>query len=173
MTTFARAPKFEKRMHQVVNVAWQRKFASACDPGPYYRNVITGHTLNAQGPGDKMAEEYANIVFDEHFRPSDKLEDDLSTKETKAIQGLGRTIATSVIDSTARVDIAYLLAIQACRYPELFQSRLDLGRYLAIALTDYSSCADNETLNRALVRPGHAFPRFPPVDAPRRQSPCD
>ena len=154
MTTFACAPKFEKRTHHVVPVAWQRKFASPGDPGPYYLNVITGRALNAQGPGDKMAEEYVNIVFDEHFRPSDKLEDDLSTKETKAIQGLSRTIATSVIDSTARVDIAYLLAIQACRYPELFESRLDLGRYLAIALKDHSSCADTETLNRVLRSTG-------------------
>jgi hypothetical protein len=151
MTTFTRAPKFEKRMHHVVPAAWQRKFASPGDPGPYYRNVITGQTLSAQGPGHKMAEEYANIVFDEHFRPSDKLEDDLSTKETKAIQGLSRTIATSVIDSDARIDIAYLLAIQASRYPELFESRLDLGRYLAIALTDYSSCEGNEALNAALL----------------------
>ena len=86
--------------------------------------------------------------------PSDKLEDDLSTKVTKAIQGLSRTITTSVIDSTARVDIAYFVAIQACRYPELFESRLDLGRYLAIALKDYSSCADTETLNRALRSTG-------------------
>jgi len=154
MAAFTNAPKFEKRMHHVVPVAWQRKFASMGDEGPYYRNVITGVNLNAQGPGNKMAEEYANIVFDEHFRPSDKLEDSLGAIETKAIQGLDRAISTFVIDGTARVDIAYLLAIQACRYPEHFQSRLDIGRYLAIALKSYSSCPDDATLNRALRATG-------------------
>ncbi|RTL85752.1 MAG: DUF4238 domain-containing protein [Hyphomicrobiales bacterium] len=148
------APKFEKHTHHVVPAAWQKRFTSAGDAGPYYRNVITQENLNAQGPGNKMSEEYAYIVFDEYFRPSDRLEDRLSTLEAKAIQGLDRTIATSVIDALARVDIAYLLAIQACRYPDQFRDRLNLGRYLAIALKHYSSCPDAATLNKALRSTG-------------------
>jgi hypothetical protein len=155
MTKFSRhAPKFEKRMHHVVPVAWQKRFALPGDRGPYYLNVRTGKKLNAQGPAKKMAEEYANIVFDEYFRPSDKLEDSLSATETKTMEGLDRTIATSIMDPTARLDIAYLLAIQACRYPERFQHLLDLGRYLAIALNDFASLPDASMLNAALQSTG-------------------
>jgi hypothetical protein len=152
--TLPNAPKFEKRMHHVVPAAWQKRFALANDPGPYYRNIVSGKNLPAQGPGDKMAEEYVNIVFDEYFRPSDSLEDRLSSIESAAIQGLDRVVNSSRIDISERVDIAYFLAIQACRYPEHFGRRLDLGRYLAIALKDSASCPDVAALNRALQSTG-------------------
>jgi len=86
--TFPPKPKFEKSSHHVVPALWQRRFAAPGDPGPYYLNVANGRKLNAQGPGDKMAEEYANIVFDQFFRPSDSLEDQLSKLETKMVRGL-------------------------------------------------------------------------------------
>jgi hypothetical protein len=138
----------------VVPAAWQRRFAYPGDPGPYYRDLLTGKSLPAQGPGDKMSEQYANIVFDEYFRPSDKLEDRLSVIETRAIRSLDRTITTSIIDRDARVDLAYFLAIQACRYPEHFQRRLDFGKYLAISLQDVASCPDVATVNRNLQSTG-------------------
>jgi hypothetical protein len=148
------APRFEKKMHHVVPKAWQRKFSAPTDPGPYYKNVLTGECLPAQGPGDKMAELYANIVFDEHFRPTDKLEDTLSSKETKFFPSLDRMIATSVMDTTARIDVAYLLAVQACRYPEHFARRLDLGRYLAIAIRDCATLPNVAALNKRLQDDG-------------------
>lgn len=64
-------PKFVKSSHHVVPVLWQRRFAAGGEPGPYYLNVQTGKALKPQGPGDKMAEEYVNIAFDEFYRPSD------------------------------------------------------------------------------------------------------
>ena len=161
MPAFTSPPKFDKRSHHVVPVSWQFRFAAPGDIGPYYRNVITGTNLNAQGPGKKMAEEYANIVFDEHFRPSDALEDKLGCIESKAIQGLDQAISASAIDCSARIDIAYLLAIQACRYPECFQQRLDIGRYLAIVLQNHAGDCGAAALNTELqltgMLPGASF----------------
>jgi hypothetical protein len=152
--TLPAAPKFEKKVHHVVPQFWQKRFSAPGDPGPYYLNVSTGQAINAEGPGDKMSGLYSNIIFDEFYRPSDALEDDLSTLESKVVAGLDRLIATAEMDRNARVDIAMLLAIQACRYPERFASRLDLGKYLAIALVDYKTCPNATVLNGALRSTG-------------------
>ena len=152
-------PKFEKKSHHVVPVGWQKLFAAPGAVGPCYRNVVSGKCLPPQGPGDKMAEPYANIVFDAFFRPSDKLEDNLSEKENKAIPELVRAASQGVIDRNARVSIAYLLALQATRYPELYQPRLDHGKYLAIALADFRALPDVATFNAKLrtLFPGAAI----------------
>lgn len=154
-------PKFEKKIHHVVPASWQRLFAAPGAPGPCYLNIVTGQRLPAQGPGDKMAEPYANIVFDAFFRPSDKLEDDLGAKESKAIPELVRACSQGVLDRSARASIAYLLALQATRYPELYPSRLDHGKYLAVALSDLRSLPDFPAVNANLQKafPGAAITR--------------
>lgn len=143
-------PKFEKVNHHVVPGLWQRRFAAPGDPGPYYLNVKTGQTLNAQGPGEKMSEQYVNIVFDEFYRPSDAFEDRLSKLEAKIVRGLDSLLVTGVMNDSARVDIAMLLALQSCRYPERFSELLDYGKYLAVALTDYRSSPSATVLNGTL-----------------------
>lgn len=147
-------PKFEKSSHHVVPALWQRRFSAPGDTGPYYLNVVTKQALSAQGPGSKMAEPYANIVFDKYFRPSDSLEDRLSKLETKMVRGLDNLIGTGVLDDATRVDVAMLMAVQASRYPERFADRLDLGKYLAIALGDFRSYPDAKVLNGALRATG-------------------
>ena len=104
-----------------------------------------------------MSEEYGYIVFDEYFRPSDALEDQLSDIETKTSRGISRATSESLIDTDARCDIAYLFATLACRYPDLFERRLDLARYLAIALCSSSDHSDANALNLSL----HAFGILP------------
>jgi Protein of unknown function (DUF4238) len=138
-------------------VAWQRKFAAPGTAGPFYKNLSSGRTTGPEGPGQKMAEEYANIVFDAHYRPSDKLEDALGAIETKTMPLFDRMIAASALDPQGRVDLAYFLAVQACRYPEQFARRLDLGRFLAIALKDASTMPDAAAMN-AYLRDGGYLP---------------
>ena len=101
-----------------------------------------------------MSAEYANIVFDDYYRPSDALEDELAVNETKAIRALDRVIGSSEIGPDEHVDLAYFLAIQACRYPEHYSRRLDLGRYLAVALRDWSIYPDAAALNGFLIQSG-------------------
>lgn len=148
-------PKFCKRIHHVVPASWQEKFAAPGLVGPLYKNILTGKTHGPEGPGKKMAEEYANIVFDEHHRPSDKLEDSLASIETKVMPLFGRMIAASELDPQGRVHLAYFLAVQACRYPEQFSRRLDLGRILAIAIKDCSMMADATAINTYLRDGGY------------------
>ena len=97
-----------------------------------------------------MSEPYANIVFDEFYRPSDVLEDRLATLESKVVRGLDSLDKAGVMDDNARVDIAMLLALQACRYPEKFVDRMDLGKYLAIALSDIKSFPNAAAFNGML-----------------------
>lgn len=147
-------PKFEKVNHHVVPVFWQRRFGLQGNPGPYYFNVLRRQALQPQGPGEKMSETYGNIVFDDFFRPSDELEDLLSTYEAKIAQGLDRIIATSAMDNASRGDIAMMLALQASRYPENFATRMDLGKYLAIAIVDGQFEGSATAFNRQLQSSG-------------------
>lgn len=98
-----------------------------------------------------MAVEFANIIFDERYRPSDALEDRLSEIETKASAGLRRLDISKTFDDLCRVDVAMLLAVQACRYPELYPRRLDIAKYFAIAIQDNKGCTDADALNRKLA----------------------
>lgn len=157
MTSPPPAPKFCKRVHHVVPASWQRRFAFPGDVGPFYKNVLSGSVSGPEGPGNKMSEEYANIVFDSYYRPSDKLEDSLGLIETKAMPLFDRMIATSVLTSSDRIDLAYFLAVQACRYPEQFARRLDLGRFLAIALKDASTMSGAAEMN-AYLQEGSFLP---------------
>ena len=147
-------PKFHKRIHHVVPVFWQNAFGAAGEVGPFYKNIKTGVNFKPQGPGRKMASELVNIVFDKFFRPSDKLEDMLANIETKAGEGLSRLINTQNFDDESRADVAMLLAVQACRYPEYYATRLDLGKYLAIALGDFRKYLDADSVNRELNKLG-------------------
>jgi hypothetical protein len=101
-----------------------------------------------------MAEPYANLIFDQYYRQSDELEDKLSRYESWAMNALDRVIATGIIGAAERVDLAYFLALQSCRYPQKFASRLDLGKLLAIAIGDASKFSDANTLNRHLLQSG-------------------
>lgn len=148
------APKFQKRIHHIVPVFWQNAFAAPGEVGPWYKNIKTGKRLNPQGPGEKMAVELANIVFDEYYRPSDRLENQFSEIETKASVGLAFLEKNKSFDENSRCDIAMLLATQACRYPEEYQRRLDIGKYLAIMLGDLRHSTDTRALNAELCKRG-------------------
>jgi len=159
-------PKFTKRSHHVVPQGWQRRFfpigaGGTRATGGYYKDVQSGTCLGPVGPGDKMAEEYANILFDAYYRPSDALEDRLAEYENKAIPGLDRVVSSKAIGPDERRDISYLLGLQACRYPDLYKTRLDLAKYLALALgyadTVSSSTAFNKQLQESGMLPGVAL----------------
>ena len=159
MTYNQQAPKFEKKYHHVVPQAWQRRFypmAAAVERATvgYYKDLTSGKVFGPVGPGMKMAEDYANIVFDEHFRASDALEDQLSVIEGRAIPALDRVVQNRSVGPQERIDLAMLLALQALRYPQLFPARLDLGRFFAIALGDAARFPDAQEFNRWLESNG-------------------
>jgi Protein of unknown function (DUF4238) len=153
------APKFDKRVHHVVPQAWQRRFFPMMAGGEratagYYKDLTSGRVFGPVGPGIKMSEDYANIVFDEHFRPSDALEDELSVIESKAIPVLDRVVQSRSIGPNERIDLAALLALQALRYPQLFPRRLDLARFFAVALGEATRFPSVQDFNRWLEADG-------------------
>ena len=79
-----------KRVHHVVPQSWQRRFFPITQSGKrdsrgYYKDVKSGKLFGPEGPGDKMSEEYANLIFDDSGQPSNALEDRIAGYETKAI----------------------------------------------------------------------------------------
>lgn len=144
------APKFQKRSHHVVPRFWQKAFTAPNSVGPYYLNVTDGRRIGPVGPGDKMAEDWVNIVFDDRFRPSDALEDWLGTKERLVSEGLQTFLRTGALDDMARTDIAMLLGLQICRDPDEFGRRLERGHLLALALNDAEDYASVSELNKVV-----------------------
>ena len=53
-----------------------------------------------------------------------------------------------------RVDLAFFLAVQACRYPERYRSGLKVGKWLTIALEEGRSNSDAPAFNSWLARSG-------------------
>lgn len=149
-------PKFEKRVHHVVPKGWQRRFfamnaaSGVRNKNGYYRDVQAGKNYGPEGPGGKMAEDYAYIVFDGHYRPSDDLEDRISALESSVLPALDRIASSGRIEPFDRVDVARLLGLQAARYPQLFARRLEMAKYLAIAIGDVARFPDAPAFNNWL-----------------------
>jgi hypothetical protein len=139
-------PLAVKVVHHIVPKSWQKKFSHPqFKARPYYRNVVTGERKGSEGPGDKMATDWANVVFDSKGFPLDQIEDRLGKEETRLMPALVRVISSGRIDAADRRDLALFLAIQVCRYPEDFERRLAGGQLLAIemlSVRDFDSLAD-------------------------------
>ena len=145
--------RFQKIIHHIVPIGWQARF-SAPGAGPHYKNIRSGRVSGPEGPGKKMAEPFANTVFDPNHLPNDSLENRLAAIESKALPALQQLDSTGQRDDQCRVDIAYLLAVQACRYPEFFASRLDTGKLLAVAYKDVAAMPDLNAANAYLAQSG-------------------
>jgi hypothetical protein len=153
------APKFEKKVHHIVSAGWQRRFFfrdrfGALGRTGFYKDIRAGPVVGPMGPGDKMSEKWANIVFDDRFRPSDAIEDWCSTIETSCMRTIDNIAAARRIGFAELGDVARWLALQSCRYPHLYQSRLDLGRYYTILIGDAHCFADLNAFKEYLATNG-------------------
>lgn len=136
-------PESEKVVHHVVPQSWQKKFAPPTDPKkPYYENILTGRKTKPEGPGRKMAVEWANTTFTPKGFPLDQLENRLAKEENRLMPVVERVLATGRIDPADRGELARFLALQICRDPEHFDRRLGLGQLLALDLLDIGDYDD-------------------------------
>ena len=89
-----RPPDWEKKLHHVVPVSWQKKFSAPAHPGcPFYKCIANGRH-SGPVPGTKMAVKYGNIFFDKKGFPVDELENRLGQEELNLIPVLDRVLST-------------------------------------------------------------------------------
>jgi uncharacterized protein DUF4238 len=145
------APPKPKVVHHVVPKSWQKLFAAPALAGkPFYFDCQRDRASGPEGPGDKMAEEYANALFDRNGFQVDDLEDRLGRVETRLVPIVKDVLAAERIEPAQRPAIAEFLAVQCCRYPDLFEKRLDRGRELAIELKAARNAPDSHVFQEIL-----------------------
>src|SRR5271170_6870866 len=102
-------PNFKKRNHHYVPQFWQRRFADATGQlyVRYSESADKWKTASERGKArpvnakSTMAEDYANTVFDETWRPYDVLEDLLAKAE-----GEMKKTQDEVLNSATPIDSA-------------------------------------------------------------------
>jgi Protein of unknown function (DUF4238) len=115
-------------------------------------NVEDGRKLNLVGPGEKMAVEWGNVLFDPRGFPTDQYEDRLALEETRLMPALQNVLSTGQIEQPERAGLSRFLAIQTLRYPEAFKGRLGRGQLLALDLLDIKKFSDVAAFNTHLSR---------------------
>jgi hypothetical protein len=101
-----------------------------------------------------MSAEYANIVFDRFYRPSDMIENVLGEIEAISVRSIDRVLSTRTVAKSERIDLAHFLAIQACRYPDRFPHRLDLAKLLVLSFGTVTRFTDAANFNSWLKSSG-------------------
>jgi hypothetical protein len=97
-----------------------------------------------------MVEDYGNVVFDQNGFPLRDLEDRLSALEHRLMPVLKEVLSLSRIEPQQRFAVSMIVAMQCCRYPELYEKRLERGRELAIEMAAAKSSASLANFNARL-----------------------
>lgn len=122
---------FEKQNHHYVPQFWQRGFR---DPsGQLYARI--GATIKAVSPRTIMQQDWLYTVFDAQWNPSDALENALSATESTAALLFGRLCASgSATSADDRDELCSVLALQACRHPDIIGRGHRMARKLGVLL---------------------------------------
>lgn len=119
MSTYTPPPPLEKKRHHFVPQFWLKRFRDLTNQ----LWVWDGRKVKPASPGNIMQMEWLNTVFDDRWQPSDWLENQLSSLEAIVAKVYIR------IDSAQGVDLQQLLqwlpevlALQACRHPDILMS---------------------------------------------------
>ncbi len=124
-TTYTPAPKFEKERHHYVSKFWMRRFRDTKDVLWQW----DGHKVERAKIKEIMQVEWLYTVFDEQWRPSDGLEDQLSKIENDIARVYTEVETAQGADVQKLLpDLPPVLALQACRHPNiLFASHRKTG----------------------------------------------
>lgn len=109
----------EKQRHHYVPQFWLRRFRDA-------RNTLyqwNGQRCDIVSTKDIMQEAWLNTTFDAHWQASNQLEDDLGKLEKLAAKLYTELENSSVaLTEQHREMLCDVLALQACRHPDVFNS---------------------------------------------------
>jgi hypothetical protein len=136
--------KFEKTSHHYVPQYWQRGFRGS--NGRLYGKFRDG--IRVVSSRTIMQRDWLYTVFDNHWNPSDALEDALSVVEAKDAELIQRLNGQGYIGTKDDRDhLCAMLALQATRHPDVLgrgvRRRRELGELLAnvhaFTLDDFKS----------------------------------
>ncbi|OAI15204.1 MULTISPECIES: DUF4238 domain-containing protein [Methylomonas] len=122
---------FEKTNHHYVPQFWQKKFRD--DKNTLYG--LKGSKIDVVSPKNEMRGDWIYTVFDNHWNPSDEIENGLGKQETK-IAALYTKLITGGYQPTPidRDELCSALALQACRHPDILgrvpKKAIELGELL-------------------------------------------
>ena len=116
---------FEKQNHHYVPQFWQRGFSDSC--GLLFGRM--GNSIKQVSSKKTMRGDWLYTVFDNQWKPSDSLENALSALEGLAA-ALFRRIGVPGSSTTAddRDELCSVLALQACRHPDVMGRGHRLGK---------------------------------------------
>lgn len=127
-------PKSEKENQHFVPRNWLSRFA-----GAHGRVLcLSKGKIHQVSVADIMSGNWIYTVFDEWWRPSDKLEDALANIEAKADKLFTMLHASRAVPTDGQwVELIQFLALTACRHPEIMKRGHERAKELAVC---YCQC---------------------------------
>lgn len=124
MTDFRCVPKFEKKNHHYVPRFWQRHFYG--HNGNLFKTQRGGYV--AASVASTMTSDWTYTSFDEHWRPMDIVEDDLSELENHAALLYQRILPPGRdVTNDDWVALCAWLGLSAARHPNVMAKTNKLG----------------------------------------------
>lgn len=125
---------------QVPFEQWQKRFINSSGGMAgrgYYKAIETGELYGPINSNKPLTETPAIVLFDGTFPPGERMINDwLVGKESLLLDAVDRVTTNHIMTIEDRIQIAQLLALHACRYPDLFGRHINIDRYYANALHD-------------------------------------
>ena len=128
-------PKSEKKKQHFVPRSWLRRFADVNG----HVHGYDGGQIRPVAVADIMTGDWIYTVFDEWWRPSDRLEDALAV-----VEGQGSSLFTQLHESTNEPTpeqwstLLEFMALTVCRHPDAMARAHKLGKDYALALSTVS-----------------------------------
>ncbi|MEJ1119770.1 DUF4238 domain-containing protein [Phyllobacterium sp. CCNWLW109] len=138
---FSKHPKFEKQNQHYVPRFWQKHFR---DPNGHLFKTERGHYVQAS-VADTMTSDWTYLDFDEGWRPTDGVENQLSQWEGHASKLIKRSLPTNTVLNDSDWDsLCAWLGISTSRHPNVLKRH----RLLTSAFTlELATAHDYQDLN--------------------------
>lgn len=125
--------KFEKKNHHYVPQYWQRGFRG--NGGHLYGRI--GNVVKPVSPRNIMQSDWLYTQFDDQWNPSDALEDAFAAVEAEDSKLFRRLhIPGYVVTTNDRDHLCAVLALQACRHPDVLGRGHRLSKELGVLLAN-------------------------------------
>lgn len=147
MIDFSKPPKFEKHNHHFVPRFWQKHF---CGPGGRLFKTKRGRYVQAS-LADTMTSDWTYLAFDEGWRPTDEVEDQLSQWEGLASKLIVRSLPTqTVLSDDDWGSLCVWLGLATSRHPNVLNRYKPLASAFTLELATAHDYSDLDAFNEHL-----------------------